>query len=321
MTWVKLDDGFFSSPAALSIGKDAKILHVAGLCYCGGNLTDGAIPAGALPILGAQTGVSATRKATAELVTADLWRKTEGGFEIVDYLEANSSAADVQAKRHAAKERMKQSRQEKRSQNVRANKVRSSREVREPDTDTDTDNVAGSDLKPQASGGEASPRGASRPASATRPNPEPTTVLDGPSSKKTEPLIPPTPSSPTTIPAPTPTRSDGQVYAMVDAYAKAKGVRPTDVSSKDRNQAFNVFKSLPAGFTADEVDGCTRYFLSDPFWREPGKLTFQKVADTLPEWRAQGMPETMLSAVRGRSGGSTTALMLDRVRQLREAGQ
>lgn len=53
MAWVKLDDGFFRNPKVVSVGKDAKFLYVAALCYCGANITDGRIPAGALRLIAA----------------------------------------------------------------------------------------------------------------------------------------------------------------------------------------------------------------------------------------------------------------------------
>lgn len=126
MAWVKLDTGIFRNPKVVTVGADAKLLYVAGICYAGDNLTDGLIPANALPILAAEATIRNAKKATAELVTAGLWIALDGGFEVHDYLEHNSRSGDVQAKREAAKERM----QRNRSQNVRANKERSSQNVR-----------------------------------------------------------------------------------------------------------------------------------------------------------------------------------------------
>lgn len=126
MAWVKLDTGIFRNPKVVTVGADAKLLYVAGICYAGDNLTDGLIPANALPILAAEATIRNVKKATAELVNAGLWVTSDTGFEVHDYLEHNSRSGDVQAKRDAARERM----QRNRSQNVRANKSRSSQEVR-----------------------------------------------------------------------------------------------------------------------------------------------------------------------------------------------
>jgi hypothetical protein len=135
MGWVKLDDGFFRNPKVLQVGRDAKLLYLAGLCYSGSALTDGFIPGNAPKVLAADSEIGSPRKSVQELVAAGLWEDTEGGYLIHDYLLHNSSAEHVRAKRDAARERM----QRNRSQDVRANDQRSSRNVREPDTETETE--------------------------------------------------------------------------------------------------------------------------------------------------------------------------------------
>src|SRR5690348_10516281 len=134
MGWIKLDDGFFRNPKVLQVGRDAKVLYLAGLCYSGSSLTDGFIPTNATKVLAADAEIGSARKPVDELVSAGLWDEVEGGYQVHDYLEFNQSADKVRANRDAARDRM----QRNRSQNVRANKSRSSREVREQDTDTDT---------------------------------------------------------------------------------------------------------------------------------------------------------------------------------------
>ena len=126
MAWVKLDTGIFRNPKVVTVSADAKLLYVAGICYAGDNLTDGLIPAHALPILGAESAIRNVKRPTAELVNAGLWIARDGVYEVHDYLDHNSRSGDVQAKRDAARDRM----QRNRSQNVRANKMRSSQEVR-----------------------------------------------------------------------------------------------------------------------------------------------------------------------------------------------
>jgi hypothetical protein len=124
MSWVKLDTGIFRNPKVVTIGADAKLLYIAGICYAGDNLTDGLIPNNAIPILGAEANVKNTKRATAELVAAGLWIPFAAGFEVHDYLKHNSRSHDVQSKRDAAKERMQQAR----SQYVRENKARTNDE-------------------------------------------------------------------------------------------------------------------------------------------------------------------------------------------------
>jgi hypothetical protein len=51
MTWFKLEDGFPEHRKIAQAGGDAGWLFVCGLAYCARNLTDGLIPAGAVPRL------------------------------------------------------------------------------------------------------------------------------------------------------------------------------------------------------------------------------------------------------------------------------
>lgn len=128
MGWAKIDHGFFRHPKVVSIGKDAKFMYIAALCYCGENMTDGVIPAAALRLLGAELDIKNPARAARELADSGLWKaRNDGGFEVNDYLDYNESSSERKAKQEAAKERMQRSR----SQNVRANNERSSREVRE----------------------------------------------------------------------------------------------------------------------------------------------------------------------------------------------
>ena len=55
--WVKLDDHFFQHPKILRATPEAKLLYLAGLTWCAANLTDGLIPAAALPVLAAEAGI------------------------------------------------------------------------------------------------------------------------------------------------------------------------------------------------------------------------------------------------------------------------
>lgn len=134
MTHVQVDDAFFDHPKVLSVSKDAKILSVAAICYCGNMLTDGFIPYGAVAVLGAKTGVTKTKQAVEELLAARLWEVAEGGFTAHDYLDYNTSADKVRAKRESAKIRM----QRGRSPEFRANNETSSQNVQEPTTTTTT---------------------------------------------------------------------------------------------------------------------------------------------------------------------------------------
>lgn len=113
MAWVKLDDQFYMNPKVLAAGPHAVALHIAGMCWVGGQLTDGAIPRHALPLLTGQAGVPA--KTVERLVESGLWDATADGWVIHDWHDWNPPAEKVRADRAAARERMA---------NVRANKQR-----------------------------------------------------------------------------------------------------------------------------------------------------------------------------------------------------
>src|SRR5688500_15573898 len=110
MGWIKLDDNFFSNRKIISLSKEAKLLHLAGLCYAGANLSDGVVPLGALRMIAAQASVTAPQKLIVELKKAGLWRDHETGYIIHDYLKHNTSLAEVEAKREAARIRMEKKR-------------------------------------------------------------------------------------------------------------------------------------------------------------------------------------------------------------------
>jgi hypothetical protein len=89
--------------------------------------------------------------------------------------------------------------------------------------------------------------------------------------------------------------ADGDVYALVDAWANATDRRPAQLQGRPRLEAFNALKPVAGDVTADDVRACVAWFRSDPFWAAPGKLTVLKLADTLPQWIAQGRPARVAS--------------------------
>ena len=134
MTWIKLDDGFPNHPKVHAVGDEAAWLFVAGLCYCSSYLTDGFIPAAAL---GRLTGQSDPAELVARLVDVGMWEIVPGGWQVRDYTSHQRSKAEVEVEREKGKERAARSRE------VRANRERTqgarSPEVREPDTEVDTE--------------------------------------------------------------------------------------------------------------------------------------------------------------------------------------
>ncbi len=106
MTWVKISDTFAEDPRLESAGPEALVLHVAGLCYCARQLTDGRVPARAARRLWSLDDVDAALEA---LVREGMWERLEdGSYRIVEYLSDQPSAEDVleqraqKAKRQAA---------------------------------------------------------------------------------------------------------------------------------------------------------------------------------------------------------------------------
>lgn len=97
MPWTRLDDQFFANPKVVDLGKDAKLVYLAALTYCGSQLTDGVIKAGAVRMVAAM--VDAERECVAELVDAGLWEVIPEGYRIHDYLMYNPSGEQVKAER------------------------------------------------------------------------------------------------------------------------------------------------------------------------------------------------------------------------------
>lgn len=96
MSWLKIDDGFVENTKVLELTDRGFRLHMAGLCYCARNLTDGILVMRAVKVVCALT--AATRRHLVELRDAGLWVALEDGYEIKDYLDYNPDAATVKAR-------------------------------------------------------------------------------------------------------------------------------------------------------------------------------------------------------------------------------
>jgi hypothetical protein len=88
-----LDVHWHANPKVLSLGLAAMGLHAWGISYCDSELTDGFIPAGALPSL------AGAKAALQTLLRRGRWQDVEGGYRVHDYLAHNRSRAQVLAKR------------------------------------------------------------------------------------------------------------------------------------------------------------------------------------------------------------------------------
>lgn len=124
MTWVKLDDQFFTHPKALAAGKDGRALFIAGLCYSSAHLTDGTIPKPALSIVAAMAHVK--QSSARQVVAAGLWEEHDDRYVVHDYLDHQTSRERVEAERGRAKQRKDRfkERQKERQQNGGGNAVR-----------------------------------------------------------------------------------------------------------------------------------------------------------------------------------------------------
>lgn len=98
MAWLRVDDGFVEHEKIIDLTDKAFRLHMAALCYCSRNLTDGRISPRALKVISAIVGGN-TKKAVADLIQAGLWTLEDDGHAVNDYLDWNPSADKVKADR------------------------------------------------------------------------------------------------------------------------------------------------------------------------------------------------------------------------------
>lgn len=101
MSWLKVDDQFADHPKVLALGKDRLAglgLWMIGSCYAGRFLTDGYIPATALP--------SGARRLAERLVEVGLWDHAADGYRIHDYLDYQPGRETVlrERRRNAARQ-------------------------------------------------------------------------------------------------------------------------------------------------------------------------------------------------------------------------
>ena len=95
--WTPLAVNYFRHPKVATIPPRARLLHLAGFCYCQEHTTDGFIPAGVVPLLVNESG--AAKGSPGELVESGLWERVDGGFRVDSWHEWNRYAADVKRQR------------------------------------------------------------------------------------------------------------------------------------------------------------------------------------------------------------------------------
>lgn len=113
MPYLNLDDNFADHPKVDALSDGAFRLHVAGLCYCAKNLTDGFIEDRRVRRL------TETYKPAflTELVDAAMWLRVLNGYDLHDYLDWNKSKAWWDEKREKDAKRLAEWRAKNAAQN------------------------------------------------------------------------------------------------------------------------------------------------------------------------------------------------------------
>lgn len=96
MAFACLDDGWDEHPKYAELELEHFGLMACAIVYCNRRLTDGRVPDKAVRGFG-KSGKGP--KLAAKLVAENIWRRIDGGFEVVGYLEHNPSRAAVLARR------------------------------------------------------------------------------------------------------------------------------------------------------------------------------------------------------------------------------
>lgn len=118
MSWVRLDDRFFSHRKVLSVSLPARWLYVAGLCVAAQHNTDGMLDSAALQLLAVAAVGSNAVTLYEELVKVGLWDRAKPGLDgyvIHDYLEYQLSANELREQRAATAKRQKTLRERRRN--------------------------------------------------------------------------------------------------------------------------------------------------------------------------------------------------------------
>ena len=96
MSYACLDDHWDEHPKYVDLELEHFGLMACGIVYCNRNLTDGFVPEKAVRGFGASgKGIRLAER----LVTSGQWAKTDGGYQIVGYLDHNPSKEQVLARR------------------------------------------------------------------------------------------------------------------------------------------------------------------------------------------------------------------------------
>jgi hypothetical protein len=106
VSWVKLDDAFFSNRKVRAVSVQASHLAIAGLCFCAQNENDGHLLDDDVKLIANMAKVGPVAKLVEELVGVGIWEREKGGFAVHDFLEYNPSHAELEQKRVTTKKRV-----------------------------------------------------------------------------------------------------------------------------------------------------------------------------------------------------------------------
>jgi hypothetical protein len=117
VTWVRLEDCYFTHRKVADLSKDAKLLDLAAIAYSARELRDGVLSRADVRIVAAEVDVDEALVVAGQLVSAERWGRVQGGgFVIHDYLQYNPSreqvleqrARDAERKRRGSERRVAQ---------------------------------------------------------------------------------------------------------------------------------------------------------------------------------------------------------------------
>lgn len=152
MPWLKVDDRVRTHPKTVKAGPAAAWFWFCGICYCREHLTDGFIGDGMIQSLA--PGVPNGRKLADKLVESGLWHRTEGGYQVHDFLDWNPTRASVLAKRaedRARKDARKNGGSQQESEEIPAGNQTESSATRDACADAPTGLGLGSGSVPSGS--------------------------------------------------------------------------------------------------------------------------------------------------------------------------
>lgn len=110
--WMRLTNNIGRHPKHLRVDPAASWLWACGIGYCRDSLTDGFIPASALPLLG---NFRRPADLARQLVQAALWKPVEGGWLVNDYHDMNLPKSEVRERQEQDAVRKKDERASKRT--------------------------------------------------------------------------------------------------------------------------------------------------------------------------------------------------------------